>query len=363
MATSSSSRLSARSLASCGLRHATSRSPGYSGEAISTRLRSSNSPSCSCPCSTSVRIDAFFSAVIQSMPVHVAQLGDGLAGDHAAVAHHHQLLDAEALAQALHLGQEGGAVGHVALVHRHRHRAAARVGEQPVVDLQQPLLAVAVVAQLGQRAGGALEVAGRQVVQHQAALAQVARGELLLDRVLAREQPVHRRVQVVLVRVGHAEVRCQRGGVPPARGGQLRVRRDDARGHHRQHQLALARGLAAQQRREVQALHRQRHGVHMAVRGRADDLERLAQRHEGLALQRAANDLDQRLGQMRQVAQRLVLDLAVLAVAAPQQVRAVDLALVGARCGDDVSGSGSGRHAANIARSSSRCQAILVTTF
>ena len=321
MAASSSSRLSARSLASCGLRHATSRSPGYSGEASSIRLRSSNSPSCSCPCSTSARIDAFFSAVIQPMPVHLAQLGDGRVADHAAVAHHHQLLDAELLAQALHLGQEGGAVGHVALVHRHRHRAAARVGEQPVVDLQQPLLAVAVVAQLGQRAGGALEVAGRQVVQHQAAVAQVPRGELLLDRVLAREQPVHRRVQVVLVRIGHAEVLGQRGGVPPARGGQLRMRRHDARGHHRQHQLALARGLAAQQRREAQALHRQRHGVHMAVRARGGDLQRLRCRLQGLTAQRRTNGLDLRGRQTRQIGQRSLAHLRALAVRLAQQHR------------------------------------------
>jgi hypothetical protein len=86
----------------------------------------------------------------------------------------------------------------------------------------------------------------------------------------------------------------------------------------------------------------------MAVRVGVDDLEGLAQRHERLALQRAANDVDQRLVQMRQVAQRLVLDLAVLAIAAPQQVRAVDLALVGARCGDDVNSSSSGRHCDNV---------------
>jgi len=40
--------------------------------------------------------------------------------------------------------------------------------------------------------------------------------------------------------------------------------------------------------------------------------------------------VDQRFRQMRQVAQRLVLDLAILAVATPQQVRVVHLALVGA---------------------------------
>src|SRR5450756_193387 len=66
----------------------------------------------------------------------LAQLIDGLACDHAAVAHHHQLLDAEVFAQPLDLGHEGLAVGDIALVDRHGHRAAARIGEQAIVDLQ-----------------------------------------------------------------------------------------------------------------------------------------------------------------------------------------------------------------------------------
>jgi hypothetical protein len=73
----------------------------------------------------------------------VAHLVDGFVGDHAAVPHHHQLLDAEVLAQALELGHQGLAVGHIALVHRHRHRATARIGEQAVVDLQHAVAAVA----------------------------------------------------------------------------------------------------------------------------------------------------------------------------------------------------------------------------
>src|SRR5437899_781097 len=97
--------------------------------------------------------------------------------------------------------------------------SSSRIGEQAVVDLQHAVAAVAAVADLGQRTGAALEVAGRQVVQHQAAGAQVARSELLLDRALARQQPVHRRVQIVLARIGHAEVLGQRRGVPPAGGG------------------------------------------------------------------------------------------------------------------------------------------------
>jgi len=47
----------------------------------------------------------------------------------------------------------------------------------------------------------------------------------------------------------------------------------------------------------------------MAMSARTRDLEGIGQGHEGLALQRAANDVDQRLGQMRQVAQVSFLTL------------------------------------------------------
>ena len=58
----------------------------------------------------------------------------------------------------------------------------------------------------------------------------------------------------------------------------------------------------------------------MPVRARADYFERFTHRYERLAGERAVNDLDERLGQMREVAQRLVLDGAAFAVAAAQQV-------------------------------------------
>jgi hypothetical protein len=45
---------------------------------------------------------------------------------------------------------------------------------------------------------------------------------------------------------------------------------------------------------------------------------------------------------VRQVAKRLVFDSAVLTVAAPQQIDAIQLVFVLASRGDDVSGSGSG---------------------
>jgi hypothetical protein len=47
----------------------------------------------------------------------------------------------------------GDAVGNVALVNRHRHRAVACIVKQSVVDPQQSLLAVAVVARTSSNSG------------------------------------------------------------------------------------------------------------------------------------------------------------------------------------------------------------------
>ncbi len=197
--------------------------------------------------------------------IEFAHLLDALLADHAAVADHHELLDTEALAQALDLGRQRQTVADVALVHRHRDRAAAHIGEQAVVDLERAFAPVAAVADPGQRTGGAFEVTRRQVVQHQRAGAQVTGGELFLDRVLARQQPVHRRIQIVLIGVGHAELLGQRGAVPPARGGQLGVRRHDARGHHGQNPIAFGAGLGADHRGKAQVLHGHRHRLHSTV--------------------------------------------------------------------------------------------------
>ena len=56
-------------------------------------------------------------------------------------------------------------------------------------------------------------------------------------------------------------------------------------------------------------------------------------------MQVAANDVDDALRQVGQIAQSLVFDLAAFAVGAPQQAGAADQAPVLARRGDDVGGS------------------------
>ena len=77
----------------------------------------------------------------------------------AMVAHHHKLLDAEALLHLFYLRQQRFGIVRVALKDRYRHGDAAFVGQQTVVDLQLAFLAVTVVSEAGDRTTHTLEVA------------------------------------------------------------------------------------------------------------------------------------------------------------------------------------------------------------
>ena len=91
--------------------------------------------------------------------VHLPQLVDLGLGDHSAVAHHHKLLDAEALLHLFYLRQQRFGIARVALKDGYRHGDAAFVGQQTVVDLQLAFLAVTVVSEAGDRTTHTLEVA------------------------------------------------------------------------------------------------------------------------------------------------------------------------------------------------------------
>ncbi len=235
-----------------------------------------------------------------------------------AVADEYEFADSVFFPQFFDFTFDGGGVLGVSWEHFDGHGAAFGVGEQADDDLFVATFAVAVVAKLGQRTGRSLEVTGGKVVEHQTALTQMTRREFLLDSLFVREQPVHRRVQIVLARVRNRKILGQCRRVPRADGGQFGLWVDDARGDHGQNKVTLAAGLGGDQRREPEPLHRRCHGVHMALRARTRNLERLPQGDERLALQRAPNDIYQCLGQMREIAQCLVLYHAAFAVTATQ---------------------------------------------
>jgi hypothetical protein len=86
-------------------------------------------------------------------------------GEHAAVADHDDAFEAEAVADFFDLLADGGGVGGVAVEDFDGEGAAARVAKQAEDDLEFAFFAVAAVAEFGERAGGALEIAGGEVVE------------------------------------------------------------------------------------------------------------------------------------------------------------------------------------------------------
>ena len=203
VAASRSSRVRARSAASTGLRQATSRSPGKSGGDLGQVLIIEQAE-LQRPVVGHQLADGRGAG--GDPPVGVRLLGpvlplvqgaDAGRGDHAAVADHDHLLQAEFLPDHVHDGGERGWVAGVAGEHPDRDRAAFGVGEQPTaLDLRISLLAVPGVAAGGQRAARAFEPRGRQVEQRHPGRvglrAEVAAGQPGLDRVLPVPEPVHR---------------------------------------------------------------------------------------------------------------------------------------------------------------------------
>jgi hypothetical protein len=148
--------------------------------------------------------------------------------DHPPVADQHQPGQPEPVAHHLHDGAERGRAGGVAGKDPDRDRSPGRVGEQPVLDLRQALLAVPGVAAHRQRAvrafhpgAGQVEVGRPGRVRRRR---QVPAGQGGLDRLLAVEQPVHRGVDLVGAHLGQPQVRDHGGVGPPAQRGQLRRR-------------------------------------------------------------------------------------------------------------------------------------------
>lgn len=90
-------------------------------------------------------------------------------GDHAAVADEDDPLDPEALPEPLDRRRERGVVVQAAAHDLDRERPALRRAGEAVVDLGLAAAAVAGVAELGERAAAALEVARREVVEDEPA--------------------------------------------------------------------------------------------------------------------------------------------------------------------------------------------------
>jgi hypothetical protein len=264
--------------------------------------------------------------------VELAQRADAGGGDHAAIAHQHQLVEPEHVADDRDDLGERDRVGGISGKHPHRHRPARRVGEDAVFDLLTTLFAVAGVAARGQLAAPPGHPRGGQVEQRHPVrvrrLAQMPCGQLLFDVILPLGQPVHRGVDFVGGGAGDIEIGSQGDIGPPGGGGQLGRRAHHPRDDQRQHQVPCP-ARRPKQRGEAELVRHRRDRRHVPVRQRPGDDELGTGRHQPRTLQRRLDRDDRILGQRLEVRQRLVLDLAALAVGASQQHRLVGLLLTG----------------------------------
>jgi len=155
---------------------------------------------------------------------------------HAAVADQHHPRDPEALFELADLARQGRRIADIAFKHFDRDRTPLGCAQQPEHDLQLPPLAVAAVAQFGQRAGAALEIGRGHVVENQRPVGQVAPRQRLLNAPLFCAQPVERLVEFLLVDRSEPEHLAQRTSrrlvIEPACRRQLGGGIDEPRHDH-----------------------------------------------------------------------------------------------------------------------------------
>ena len=170
-------------------------------------------------------------------------VADACLGQHAAVADQHHPRPSETAAELVDLHAHGGRVGGVAIEHLDRHRTPLGVAQQAELELQLAALGVVRMTVFGQRAAAPFQIHRGQVIEHQCPVVEVMPGQASLNGVLAFEQPVHGRVEIVLVALAKGERFGQRvtGGVgrQAAGGGQFRLGVEDACDDEGQHPVAL----------------------------------------------------------------------------------------------------------------------------
>ena len=165
---------------------------------------------------------------------------------------------------------------------------------------------------LGERAAGAFEIAGREVVQCQAAVLQVAPGELALDGGLALQQPVHGVVEFVDGGVGELEQVSQgglAGGSELAFQAQLGAGLEQASEHQGEGERALAAGLVEEQAVEAQAAGEAEQGGDGAVLADAAELGGGVGAAEGeLAVEGGLEQVDEGLGESGEIGEGAFFD-------------------------------------------------------
>jgi len=116
-------------------------------------------------------------------------------GDHAAIAHPGDVLDAETLLELGHLCRHRGRIGRIAGEHLDRHRATAGRADQAKDDLWIVASPIARMAACGKRTAATREPGRRQVVENERATRQVLACQTSFDGRLRVVQPVQRPIK------------------------------------------------------------------------------------------------------------------------------------------------------------------------
>ena len=206
----------------------------------------------------------------------------------------------------------------------HGHRAALGVAQQAVVDLGAVAAVVARVAADGQRAAGPLDKAGGELVQGQAAVAEVALGELALDAGLAFEEPVHGGVEVVdggIVEVEQVGQGGLAGGAEFTFEAQLGAGLEQAGEDQGQGQRALAAGLVKEDAVEAELAGGAEQGADSTMLAGAAELDGGVGAAEGeLLVKGGLEQVDEGLGEGGEIGEGAFLDLAVVPVGFAQEM-------------------------------------------
>src|SRR3954471_15996168 len=234
------------------------------------------------------------------------------------------MVKTETLLELVDLRRQRRGISSVAIEHLDGNRTAVRGAEQAVDDLQAALLAVPAVSAFGQRTAASLQVARRDVVEHQRAILQMAPGQRGLDGDLARQQPVECGVEFVVRDLAETKRFAQAGGGggggERAGCGQLGGRIEDAANEHCKDEVAAAIAVRAEDAVKADFARRAERGGEVAVRQRAGDGEGvLLGGNNRTALEHTAQTFNVRGGPVGEVAQRAFADLAFMAIALAQQ--------------------------------------------
>jgi len=152
-------------------------------------------------------------------------------------------------------------------------------------------------------------------------------GQLVLDPVLTRKQPVHGRIRVIFVRRSEPQALAESGATgllaETASGGKLRARIQDPCHDQRHGEIPVPARAGRRHFLESNRPQRSQHRCHMAVWSRSHNLPVLRCRDIALTAERSPDHLDDVPRQVGDVPQGLVTDLPV-----PTEGPATEMALV-----------------------------------